>query len=126
MVGYEKICELIRAVTPEFFAEHYTLRWMMAATIMDCIFHLPRDNFMMQELDRLSREHENSRRKPPVVLPDNPTRIKDALSKSANGLKLKEIGRALRIKKKTVLQILTSNPEQFQRNESDFTWHYIG
>lgn len=126
MVGYEKICELIRAVTPEFFAEHYTLRWMMAVTIMDCIFHLPRDNFMMQELDRLSREHENSRRKPPVVLPDNPTRIKDALSKSANGLKLKEIGRALRIKKKTVLQILTSNPEQFQRNESDFTWHYIG
>lgn len=61
-IGFENICGIVRAVTPEYFAEHYTLDWMMAATVLDCEFRLegglPRDNFLLQELERLSKEHE--------------------------------------------------------------------
>ena len=65
-IGYENICGIVRAVTPEYFDEHYKLSWMQAATVLDFEFYreggLPRDNYLLQELDRLSREYESRRR----------------------------------------------------------------
>ena len=64
-IGFENICGIVRAVTPEYFEKHYTFEWMQVATVLDCEFHkeggLPRDNFLLQELERLSQEHENQR-----------------------------------------------------------------
>ena len=66
VIGYEGICEMVRAVTPEYFGEHYTLEWMQAATALDIEFQreggLPRDNWMLQRLEALSAAHEAARR----------------------------------------------------------------
>ena len=66
-IGYENICGIVRAVTPEYFAAHYTLDWMKAATVLDITFRaeggLPRDCYLLQELERLSQEHEQRRKK---------------------------------------------------------------
>ena len=65
-IGFDNICFVVRNVTPTCFHEYYTLDWMYAATILDVEFYkegrLPRDNFLLQELERLSAEHENQRR----------------------------------------------------------------
>ena len=65
-IGYENICGIVRAVTPEYFAEHYESSWMDAATVLDAAFWreggLPRDNYLLQELERLSQEHKRRRR----------------------------------------------------------------
>ncbi len=65
-IGFENICGIVRAVTPEYFAKHYTFAWMQAATVLDCEFRieggLPRDNFLLQELEHLSEEHESQRK----------------------------------------------------------------
>ena len=64
-IGYENICGIVRAVTPDYFAKHYTCAWMQAATVLDVEFYreggLPRDSYLLQELEKLSREHENRR-----------------------------------------------------------------
>ena len=66
-IGFDAICGIVRAVTPEYFSGHYTFSWMEAATVLDWEFvkegSLPRDNFLLQELERLSQAHEDARRK---------------------------------------------------------------
>ena len=66
-IGFEAICSIVRAVTPSYFFEHYTFSWMQVATVLDHEFTkeggLPRDNFLLQELERLSQAHEDARRK---------------------------------------------------------------
>ena len=63
-IGYEKICVIVRSVTPEVFEQHYMHRWLVLASRLDYVFHeeggLPRDNFLMQELDRISAEQRRS------------------------------------------------------------------
>ena len=63
VLGYEKILELIRSVDKETFDKYYTLDWMYVATVLEMEFGvLPRDNFLMIELTKLSNKYEESKK----------------------------------------------------------------
>ena len=58
-IGYENICGIVRAVTPEYFAEHYESSWMDAAAVLNAEFYreggLP-DCCLLQKLGEKRQE----------------------------------------------------------------------
>ena len=59
-IGYENICGIVRAMTPEYFAQHYTPEWGAVAYILNVTFHeeggLPKDCSLLQELQKRSEQ----------------------------------------------------------------------